>query len=169
MEETKRETGLAPFIKDLTAYNLWANKTIIEWLKTKPEDKMEQEVPSSFTSIRATYTHMCHTEAFWLSVVKETLPPQSEEFKNINALFNSVIKTSEEFYKYTDSLNETDIIKTCYLDTPWVKGERPKYEFIQHIMNHSTYHRGQIVTIGRNTGITDAPMTDYNYYNFLGR
>ncbi|MFB6801427.1 DinB family protein [Peribacillus butanolivorans] len=34
-------------------------------------------------------------------------------------------------------------------------------------MNHSTYHRGQIITIGRNVGLTDAPMTDFNIYNFL--
>jgi len=31
-------------------------------------------------------------------------------------------------------------------------------------MSHSTYHRGQIITIGRNLGMTDAPMTDFNFY-----
>jgi uncharacterized damage-inducible protein DinB len=37
------------------------------------------------------------------------------------------------------------------------------------VMNHSTYHRGQIITIGRNLGFTDAPMTDYNFYNIHGK
>jgi uncharacterized damage-inducible protein DinB len=38
-----------------------------------------------------------------------------------------------------------------------------------HCMNHSTYHRGQIVTMGRNLGFTDAPMTDYNFYNVMAK
>ncbi len=60
---------------------------------------------------------------------------------------------------------EDDLLEKVYLDTPWVKGEMPRYEFLQHVFNHSTYHRGQVVTIGRNIDITDAPMTDYNFFN----
>jgi uncharacterized damage-inducible protein DinB len=32
---------------------------------------------------------------------------------------------------------------------------------IHHCMNHSTYHRGQIVTIARSLGIIDPPSTDF--------
>ncbi|WP_315819131.1 DinB family protein [Paraflavitalea speifideaquila] len=31
-------------------------------------------------------------------------------------------------------------------------------------MNHSTYHRGQVVTIGHQVGLKDAPITDYMFY-----
>lgn len=48
---------------------------------------------------------------------------------------------------------------------PSEKGEKPRYEFLHHCLNHSTYHRGQVVTIGRNVSLCDAPMTDFNYYN----
>lgn len=165
----KRKTGLLPFIQDIAAYNLWANKTMIDWLKTKPAEKMEQEVPSSFNSIRKTITHMSETEAYWLSVIQLAPPPAPTEFGNMEEVFKGLIKTSEGFYLFLNGLTESEITKEVYLDSQWVKGDRPLYEFVQHIMNHSTYHRGQITTIGRNAGITDAPMTDYNFYNFLGR
>jgi len=45
-----------------------------------------------------------------------------------------------------------------------------KYQLLlmpQHCINHGTYHRGQIITIARNIGITDPPTTDYNYYNMV--
>jgi uncharacterized damage-inducible protein DinB len=51
-----------------------------------------------------------------------------------------------------------------FFTSPWAEATRGRFDFIQHAMNHSTYHRGQLVTIGRNLGYIDAPMTDYNFY-----
>ncbi|MFN2424735.1 MAG: DinB family protein [Cryomorphaceae bacterium] len=31
-------------------------------------------------------------------------------------------------------------------------------------MNHSTYHRGQLVTMGRQAGLSTPPQTDYIFY-----
>ena len=67
--------------------------------------------------------------------------------------------------KYVKKLSGTDLEKVVKLDAPWAKGELARYEFIQHMINHSTYHRGQLVTMGRVLGITDAPGTDYNFFN----
>jgi uncharacterized damage-inducible protein DinB len=39
-----------------------------------------------------------------------------------------------------------------------------RFEMLQQCFNHGTYHRGQIVTLGRNLKITDAPATDYFFY-----
>ena len=36
----------------------------------------------------------------------------------------------------------------------------PQFYFIQHCMNYRIYHRGQIITIARNVGLADPPMTD---------
>lgn len=154
-------------------FNLWANKTLSEWLKTKPADLLDKEVPSSFPTIAKTVVHIWDTERFWLSVLKEEPPKPSfrqHAFEGTNEeAFTGLLNESEEFSKYIHSINDAELEKECYLDTPWVKGQLPKYEFIQHCMNHSTYHRGQIITIGRNVGITDAPMTDYNFYNMVGK
>ena len=61
--------------------------------------------------------------------------------------------------------DQNQLLKKVKVESPWFKSDLPKYEYFQHLIIHGTYHRGQIVTIGRNIGITDAPMTDYNYYN----
>jgi uncharacterized damage-inducible protein DinB len=171
--QTKKELSLAYLVKDYADFNLWANTKLVEWLKTKPPEKMEQEVPSSFPSLKKTLVHIWDTERFWLSVVKEEPPKPSFRQKGFDGtnddVFNGILSHSEEFAKYVNSLSEASLIKDCYLDTQWVKGTRPKFEYIHHCMNHSTYHRGQAVTIGRNVGLTDAPMTDYNFYNFMVR
>jgi len=35
------------------------------------------------------------------------------------------------------------------------------YETVMHVMNHSTYHRGQLVTMMRTLGIKTIPQTDF--------
>jgi uncharacterized damage-inducible protein DinB len=47
----------------------------------------------------------------------------------------------------------------------WFQCDLPEYEYLMQVINHGTYHRGQIVAIGRNIGITDVTNTDYNFYN----
>jgi uncharacterized damage-inducible protein DinB len=37
-------------------------------------------------------------------------------------------------------------------------------DMIHHCMNHSTYHRGQLITMGRQAGLADPPRTDFIYY-----
>lgn len=157
MEDQRRKTGLVPFDQDIAAYNLWANKTMIDWLKTKPAEKMEHEVPSSFNTIRKTITHMTETEAYWLSVIELAPLPAPVNSTTIEDVYKGLITTSGKFCLFLNQLNEEEMTKEIYLDSPWVKGDRPLYEFVQHIMNHSTYHRGQIVTISRNAGIPTCP------------
>ena len=93
----------------------------------------------------------------------------SEDFESLTipALFERLVQQAEELSSYIETLSEVELLQEVSLDTPWVKGSRPRYEFIQHVVNHTTYHRGQIITIGRNLGFTDAPMTDFNYFNMM--
>jgi uncharacterized damage-inducible protein DinB len=45
----------------------------------------------------------------------------------------------------------------------------PRFEMIQQVTMHSVYHRGQIITIGRQLGFTDAQNTDYMYYLLMAK
>jgi uncharacterized damage-inducible protein DinB len=159
---------LASLVKDYVTFNHWANKTLVEWLKTKPAEVFDKEVASSFPSLRQTLIHIWDTERFWLSVIKELPPPPSFRFVNyegtLDQLFDSFLKESEAYEVFVNSLSEEALIEIVSFDTPWVSGARSRFEFTHHAMNHSTYHRGQLITIGRNVGLTDAPMTDYSYY-----
>jgi uncharacterized damage-inducible protein DinB len=169
--ETKKTFTLGSLIREYAVYNAWAAKRLVDWLKTKPVDLIEWEVASSFPSIRHTLVHIWDTQRFWLAVFQQTDMPQSyrKGYDGTTAeLLEGFFAQSEEMSRYVLSLSEEQIIEACELKTPWVSGILPRYEFIQHCINHSTYHRGQVVTIGRQLGFTDAPMTDYNYYKMIG-
>lgn len=79
-------------------------------------------------------------------------------------VFEGLIAQSAALEQYVHSLDEAAFLQEKVLDTAWAKGSRPQYDFIQHCISHSAYHRGQIVTMSHQLGITGAPITDYNAF-----
>ncbi|MBK6264047.1 DinB family protein [Marivirga sp. S37H4] len=167
---TQKQTVFQTLISDYANYNYWANKQLADWLMTKPEEKIDQEIPSSFSSIRKTLLHMKDTQEFWLNVLREQQNIENEVSKgfdiemSVSEVFDSIIDQSGVMASVIENYSEAALTEEVITITPWFESTQPRYELIQHCMNHSTYHRGQIITITRNLGITDAPMTDFNFY-----
>lgn len=167
---TKHQSVLGTLVRKNATYNAWTTQVLVKWLSTKQLSVLNQAVPSSFPSIRATLIHIANTERFWLDVMRKmpiTFLSEDLEALSLDQLLTYCVKQSEELSVYVDQLSEEGMLEEVALDTPWVKGSRPRFEFVQHVVNHTTYHRGQIITIGRNLGLTDAPMTDFNYFNMM--
>lgn len=160
--------SLQKFMANNARYHLWATKKFVEWLSPKSEELLHKEVPSSFNSIIKTLNHIWATDEYWYAVIAET-----SIFEDRMAVTD--LKTKEVFAGITHrahaicdligTYSEAEVSKKIKIETPWFSCELPKYEYLQQLVNHATYHRGQIVTIGRNIGITDGSNTDFNYYN----
>lgn len=171
---TETSVTLSPItslIYDYADANQWAIETIVNWLRTKPSDKLEVAVPSSFAGIRESLIHIWDTERFWLSVIKKEPAPVSYRMVpfegTLEDVLTAAVETAKTFRDYIKSLSEEQLLEVVELDTPWVQGAKTRYEFIQHCINHSSYHRGQVVTIGHHVGFHDAPMTDFSFYLFV--
>lgn len=167
--ELEAEKGFIDLIRKQVSANLWANKRYVEWLRSKAKDLLSKTVPSSFPSIQETIIHIWDVERYWLAIIQQNELPNSFRLNGFDGTlddaFVGFIKESTEFKTYVYSLDKEALLEERKLDTPWVKGVQPQYDFILHAMNHSMYHRGQIVTIARNVGLNDnIPMGDYNAY-----
>lgn len=152
-------------LKDYTKYNIWANERICRILETLPDDILDKELKSSFGTIRKTIYHIWDAEAIWNKRLSgkslkqwpsETFKGSFEEFKTdflagSGKLFMYVInKDSKQFEQNLAYKN--------------IKGEAfsNKIEhIIQHVVNHSTFHRGQIIAMLRIEGVTEVFTTDF--------
>jgi len=165
---TATQSTLATLVHDMAVYNQWANQALIDWLKQKPTDLLYQEVASSFPGLKATLEHIWDVQRFWLAVIQQTTPPDSFRFVPFQGtaqeVFEGLLQNSEALTAFVQSLDADALDERVSFTTPWVSGTQSRFEFIHHALNHSTYHRGQAITIGRQLGLTDAPMTDYNFY-----
>jgi uncharacterized damage-inducible protein DinB len=168
LTETMTITPITSLINDYVLANKWAIITVVDWLRTKPTAALEEKIPSSFPGIRESLVHIWDTERFWLSVIRREPAPVSFRMTGFSGtteeVLDGIVATSREFADYVNSLSEEELCEIVDLDTPWVKGSKARYEFIHHCMNHSSYHRGQVVTIGHHVGFHDAPMTDFSFY-----
>jgi uncharacterized damage-inducible protein DinB len=159
---------LDSLLKDYVAYNFWANERIIHWLKTKPSDKITLYVASSFPSLRATLLHIWAAEDIWLHRLQQISPTEflSNTFQGTDEeLFERLLQNSESFknFIHRQSADFFDLT-IAYKHTTGKLYEQYSAEIIQHCMQHSTFHRGQIITMARNLEITDPPKTDYIEY-----
>lgn len=162
--------SLQQFMANNACYHLWATQKFVEWLSPKPEELLHQEVPSSFNSIIKTLNHIWATDEYWYAIIAET-----SEFEDRMAVtdlkakevFAGITHRAREISRLIETYSEADLSKKIKIERPWFTCDLPKYEYLQQLINHATYHRGQIVTIGRNIGITDGSNTDYNFYNIF--
>lgn len=160
--------SLKKFMSNNASYHSWATQKFVEWLSSKPDELLHKVVPSSFDSIIKTLNHIWSTDEYWYAVIAEV--PQAEqryeamEF-NTKEILTSIANRAKEISKLINSYSDIDLTKVITVESQWFQSEAPKYEYLQHLIIHATYHRGQIVTMGRNIGITDGSMTDYNFYN----
>ncbi|CAA7197118.1 DinB family protein [Chryseobacterium potabilaquae] len=160
--------NLKTLITHTVQYNNWVVNKYIAWLATKSDEQLNQEVISSFPTILATLHHIWQTQEYWWSYIAENNdfnPSEKSTKPTKDEIFSGIKNNSEKLMKYVENLSEEDLAKNIKIESQWFQCDFSKYEYIQHIIIHGTFHRGQIVTMGRNVGITDAPMTDYNFWN----
>lgn len=159
---------LKSMLQDYADFNLWANTEMVQWLKTHPVELVEREMPSSFPSIKTTLLHIWSAEDVWLQRLKGGAPTGfiASNFQGTaQDVFDGLLNTSRAFAAYLQQATEETLAQVC--DFKLLNGtpdQRPRIQMIHHCMNHSTYHRGQIVTMARNFGITDPPGTDFIKY-----
>lgn len=159
--------NLQNLITNYADYNLWANQQFINWLSIKPVEQLNQEVPSSYSSILKTLNHIWAIEAYWYSIITK-----KTEFENrygvedlkADEIFEGLINRSIVLAQEIKLFTEIQLTEKIKLVSPWIEADESRYEYLLQLVNHGTYHRGQIITIARNAGITDAPNTDYIFF-----
>ncbi len=156
----------------MARYNIWANKQFIEVLNGLDDATLDKEINSSFPTIRSTMFHMWSAEYIWLQrlqlaehpiwiadVFKGSMEEACAEWeKTSNALFQFVER------QYNDHSMEHVL---HYYNTKKESFKHPVYSILQHVFNHATYHRGQLVTMLRQAGISKIPGTDLIIYTRL--
>jgi uncharacterized damage-inducible protein DinB len=155
-------------IKQHLAYNLWANQRIAGTLNPVDDEIIFAELKSSFPGIARTILHIWDAELIWLTRMQGKIPEHlpSKEFKgNKIDLINGIIESSKEIVAYIDLkgagfFSEKISYKTSKGDTY----ENNIEDILMHLVNHGTYHRGQLITMLREQGITYIKSTDIITY-----
>ncbi len=149
-------------IKTLHAYNSWADNRIFDALETVPSDQYTQDMKGSHGSIHTTLIHLVGAEKVWLERFQGAAQPFLTENppKSLAELKDVWEKVGFDTAKWLGAQSDKSLQGT--FTTKTLKGETFTYVFwqaFQHVVNHSTYHRGQVITMLRQIGVKP-PSTD---------
>ncbi|MBE7177025.1 MAG: DinB family protein [Mucilaginibacter polytrichastri] len=151
----------------LTAYNARANEQLVNWLSDKPLEALNQEIASSFNSLLKTLNHIWAIDEFWFATLTQQFPFANRyglEELDRDEVFSGLLMRSKALAEAVQNMTEEQLSERISVVSPWLEATLPRAAYIQQIVNHASYHRGQIVTLARHTGLTDIPNTDYIFF-----
>lgn len=159
-------------LQQYAAYNLWANKVIIQRITQVSEEQLNWEIISSFPSVYKTVVHLTNAEDLWWQRFRLIENPawMSENFSgNFEDLTKEWLKLSQQWYDWVKDANEANLTHVfAYYNSKKEYFKQPVYEMILHLFNHQTFHRGQLVTMLRQLGIDKIPATDFIVWSRKG-
>ena len=154
----------------LLEYTVWANHRLLRVAAVLSVDDFKRDLGSSYGSVRGTLTHVMSAEWIWLERWKGVSPKQvidEGDFPDPIALRDRWVVLEEHRRGWFEALTPSAVHDVVRYTT--LKGEAyeaPLWKLVQHVANHSTYHRGQLVTLFRQLGAkpvsTDLLVWDLN-------
>jgi uncharacterized damage-inducible protein DinB len=160
-------------------YDRWANNRVLHAVSTLNAEEFTRDLSGSSRSVRDTLVHIVGSEWAWLTYWKEPSP---------SSAFLEDLWTREEAL-----FNPNGFPDLAAVQLKWVEVEREQVEFVnqvtneslrrmlpvretqirlarlmQHLANHSTYHRGQVALMMRQ--LAAKPLsTDFAMFLMEGR
>ncbi len=149
-----------PILK-LTQYNKWANDKFIECLLNYNDSMITSDVVSSFPNIFETCKHIWLGELGWYSRMTG-LGWQTKALDEFSGTPKELYQAWGESTKRLIGFAESeDLDKLVDFNHDGVDYSIARKDIIMTVINHGNYHRGQIVTLLRQLGVTTIPKTDY--------
>jgi len=154
-------------ITELLDYNLWANNRLFEAAAQMPTDQYLQDVKASHGGIHGTLTHIVAAQKVWLSRWLGTPDTSLLHGKDIPSLLDLISlweQVSSETARFVASFNEEKLQEILTITTTTGKQFQHTFQqMMQHLVNHSSVHRGQVLAMMRQIGIRP-PKTDLITY-----
>ncbi len=154
-------------LQQYAAYNIWATRLLVDRINKLTEEEINREIASSFPSLYKTIQHMWLAEEAWWQRLKlvENLDLQSYKFTGpFNELIANLAKQSQQWAEWVNAATENQLEHVFAYIRNKEQIKMPVYQMLQHVFNHASYHRGQLVTILRQLGADKIPATDFSAY-----
>jgi len=151
----------------LMAFNRWANLRLLDSVEQLSPEELHRDMKGSFASVLDTVVHMYQAEWIWLRRWKGegfTDVPGEDGETPLETLLEWWDALWTEQQAFLGAVSEGDQDRRVHFRLrSGVEREQALGELIRHVVNHGTYHRGQLVTLLRQLGRTP-PSTDYVQY-----
>jgi uncharacterized damage-inducible protein DinB len=151
-------------LRTLLDYHYWARDRILAAAAALTPEQFTRDLGSSFKSVRDTLAHTYSSEWAWYERWHGTsptamLPP--EQFTDVETLQRAWSAHEQRMRAFLDELGEPGITRVfVYKVLSGHSGTSTFWQMLQHMVNHGSYHRGQVTTMLRQLGAAPAKSMD---------
>jgi uncharacterized damage-inducible protein DinB len=155
-------------VLELFDYDRWATERQLAAVEKINEDKYVKNLGSSHGGLRGTLVHMYAAEEIWFARWNGRSPSALTTEADIPAfgvLVDRWRTLQEDMRRFALGLREQGVSEVVeYRDTKGNPYSQPLEELIRHVINHATYHRGQITTMLRQVDVAPPVSIDLITY-----
>jgi uncharacterized damage-inducible protein DinB len=155
-------------IRSLFEYNAWANRRSLAATQKLTVEQFTKPMGSSFPSVRDTLAHIYGAEWIWLERFQGRSPsalPNVNRFADVRMLRETWAVHEERLLIFIAGLNQSDLDRTMeYKTLKFGVYSNPIWQSMLHVVNHGTYHRGQVTTLLRQLGAQPILLDLMHFY-----
>lgn len=163
----------------LYAYDRWAMNRTLQAASALTPEEFTRDLGGSFRSVRDTLVHILGGEWIWLAYWNEPFHSSTfltdlrtrrdslfrpDTFPNLAAVQLKWAEVEKEQIEFVNRLTNESLEKML----PFRATHVSLAHLMQHLANHSTYHRGQIALMMRQLG-AEPVATDFHVFLVEGR
>lgn len=160
-------------IRELYLYNHWANQQALASVAPLSAEQFTRDMGNSYSSLRDTLAHILGAEWIWLErwhgrSPRELLP--AADFPTVDALRRRWQTVEQDLHGFLQTLTPERLQQSmAYINRVGEPYAYPLWQQMLHVVNHSSYHRGQITTLLRQLGQQPQSTDFLEYYDRLGK
>jgi uncharacterized damage-inducible protein DinB len=169
--ETDGSSAITPLnaelLRLLYEYNAWANHRLLSSCESLNDEQFTRDLRSSFPSVRDTLAHIMGAEWVWLERWNGRLPatlPSATNYPTLADIRREWAQLEARLHGFVCNCTPADLARVHEFRT--IKGTvypNPLWQPMQHVSNHSAYHRGQVAAMLRQLGVKPN-FTDLIYF-----
>ena len=149
-------------LRQLYDYNYWARDQQLQACGKLTAEQFTRHLGGSFSSVRDTLVHVAGAEWIWCERWNGRSPrvfPKGEQFPNLAAVQEYWRGVERDVQLFVGSVTETALLQPLtYTNVAGVEWTYPLWQAMFHLVNHGTYHRGQVTTLLRQLGAEAAAL-----------
>src|SRR6185503_16065088 len=145
-------------------YNYWARDRVLAAIEPLSDAQFTIVVTSSFGSLRDTLVHVLSAESIWLSRWKgepRTGMLSAADFPTFASVRTAWQEDESKMRAFFETMTDDGLARV--IDYKAFNGQpyaTPLFQMLQHVVNHGSYHRGQVTTLLRQFGAPPPKATD---------
>jgi len=159
-------------VRVLYDYNAWANRRTLDACSALANEQFTRDLGCSHRSVRDTLAHIMGAAWIWLERWNGRSPsglPPSDQYANLSILRARWGEIERDVLQFVAGLSKEELEQDRpYRTTEGKSYSQPLWQMLQHLVNHSTYHRGQVAAMLRQLDVKPVATDLIAFYRELG-